>query len=131
VRLSPPLRAIVALWGAWFTLTVADSGGEHACPTHAPATADGSPATRHASHAAVSAESEGVDPAEAGDAEHECTCLGTCCATAAEGILDPTSRPAALDGIAQSSAPVSDREPDGRRAYAHPFANGPPAAMRG
>jgi hypothetical protein len=128
-------RALVAIWGLWFTAVLSAAPGLHACAVHsgyAAASAHHTHAT-HAGHDVQSAsrhESSSHDDAS-NHSSSGCTCLGISCCSAA--VARPGHAIELPGGVIVSrrEAPVANvANPVVRHAYTLPFANGPPAAQR-
>lgn len=126
-------RALIALWGLWFTAALSEAPGLHTCEVHGAHGASSGSATHaghhgHAAHAAPGSATSAPD----GSSHHgpaDCTCLGgSCCAVAAA-----VPKPAIdfLDSVVVAGHPATFADvvaPVVRRAHTLPFANGPPAA---
>jgi hypothetical protein len=124
----PPawIRALIAIWGLWFTAALSEAPGIHTCAVHGD----------HAGHAAGAGHaghmvhgSAPSAPADSQRAPATCTCLGLCCCVA------PVAEPAASIDLPESIVRVAVTAPVGSlaisvvlRAHSLPFANGPPRA---
>ena len=122
MRRTPLTRALAAMMAVWLAVVLGEPAAlHHHCPMHdGPAPA----AMAHGGHA------EHHAPAPE-HGSHACTCLGTCSAGGTAAV--PASAPAILASTAWSTAPAPrDRRPLilPRRAFALPFANGPPVSLR-
>jgi hypothetical protein len=113
-------RALAAIMAVWLALVLGEPAAlHHRCPMHdgpAPAAVD----AVHAGH-----ESHAPSSDHGG---HGCTCIGTC--SAAGGIAALVANPGAVVALesrrVESPTPDHRAAPDARRAFALPFANGPP-----
>jgi hypothetical protein len=148
------LRALIAVWGLWFTTSVVEPAGLFACAMHGlavPAHAGGDASTTaqamasdHGMHGAQrtaasaaavpaphSAGAVAIDAAPA-PREHQhhdcCTCLGNCCQSApvATPSTAITLAPLAECDNAVAAIAIATRGVE-RRPFALPFAIGPPA----
>ncbi len=138
------LRALVAVWGLWFTTAVVEPAGLFACVKHnglaavgqqvassAPSASGsghehhGVTADRHTAHSTDAAVPDGESAPESHDC---CTCIGHCCATVPVTAPRPT---VIVDAEIASETSPQPRAPEpfspGRVAYVLPYANGPPA----
>lgn len=121
VRKHAWFRALVAVWGLWFTAALSEAAGLHTCAMHG----NHAVAQAHSGHAAAEHSGHGA-PSHASKA---CTCLGFCCAAS---VATPrVSIQPAVVSIQRETAVFS---PAGAtlsitRAHALPFANGPPTAI--
>lgn len=123
------VRALLAIWGLWFTTALSEAPGVHACPVHGGHAAHASAVEHvghsasmgHGSHSSAPSDRSRHSPAD-------CTCLGLCCCAPAVAAPAPSVQ---LVGEVFVSAPVARygevASPVIDRAYSHPFANGPPA----
>jgi hypothetical protein len=125
-------RALIAMWGVWFTATLSQAPGFHACPSHGNHGAH-SGQDAHGNHSAHSGPAHASDASAHGDTSHDdsagCTCLGLCCCAAP--IAAPTGSVDISKTIVLTRSPAAFADvasPIVRRAYAHPFAHGPPTA---
>jgi hypothetical protein len=121
VRMNAWFRALLAVWGLWFTAALSEPAGLHTCPMHsghAIAQASGAHGSaEHAGHSAPSHHSK------------DCTCLGLCCAAS---ILSPrvSIQPAVVSVQPETATFSPDRAaPRIVRAHTLPFANAPPATI--
>ncbi len=140
------LRALIAVWGLWFTTSVVEPAGLFACEMHsgigghaamssAPTGTAASAATTHgaampmdhAQHGSAAAPSVSSDPTPAPSHHACCTCLGHCCETAPVAAPAPPVTLAALIERENhvASITIATRGVT-RRPYELPFANGPP-----
>ena len=124
VRRSVWLRPLTCLWALWFGVVLAVPAALPTCPAHG----------EHAGHRMeAGATSAGVHHHVPSHETHDaCTCLGACCSAPAVALVLGT--PAELPAVRVSTQTSRPRFPDAplsRSAarYAHPFANGPPAAI--
>jgi len=115
VRRPAWFRALIAVWGIWFTAALSEAPGAHACAVHGKHSAHAAPAHDHADH-------HGDREAPAA-----CTCLGLCC------CASPVGAPAVSLGLADDILVVAAdaqfpqvASAAIRRAHSLPFANGPP-----
>ena len=140
------LRALIAVWGLWFTTSVVEPAGLFACEMHgtampaqmrhgASASAHEMPLRAHAHIAPAAAQRSAVAvaidaaPASRGHQSHDCcNCLGSCCQSApvatpstAITLAPMVERANAVAAIIVATRGIS------RRPYALPFAIGPPA----
>ena len=135
-------RALVALWALWFAAAVSDPAGLHWCAQHGDrlTAADASPVqSRHGAHAPGHAAhihpaaddartpSPSPQPSRHGPASDRDHHLGQCCTSVP---VEAITRVPSLAGptYARYVAPeIGETRAASRVAYAHPFANGPPA----
>jgi len=121
VRTRAWFRALLAVWGLWFTAALSEPAGLHTCPMH------GAHAMAQASGAHGSAEHAGHNVPS--HSSKDCTCLGLCCAAS---IASPrVSIQPAVVSVQHETASFSPDAAAPRivRAHALPFANGPPPAI--
>ena len=133
VRRPVWLRALIAVWGLWFTAAVSEAPGLHVCAVHAGHAASGALGA-HAGHSGHDAHASHRPGASAPDesSRHQsadCTCLGLCCcAASAAPPVGPIELPSdfVVAGCITSFHDVATLVV--RRDHAQPFANGPPSA---
>jgi hypothetical protein len=139
MRRTPLARTLIALWGVWFSVALVEPAGVMACAMHmgtgdhsahaapAAAPAHDMAAMHHEVAAEGGAESTGTTDAPAPDAHTQCTCLDSCCSVVpvipATGH-DPLAHVPVAVRRSRPSATVERAE--SARAFALPFANGPP-----
>jgi hypothetical protein len=127
VRRPVWFRALIAIWGLWFTAALSEAPGLHACSVHDSHAAH----SEHVAHGVTSLHDSGTT-APVDQSHHrstDCTCLGTCCCAAPAGI--PTRSIELPDAVVVVEAAVDYADatsPIVQRAHSHPFANGPPVA---
>lgn len=142
------LRALIAVWGLWFTTSVVEPAGLFACEMHggigghaamaAPSVASASAAGMthgtampmdHVQHVSATTTQAAASDASTPSQNHHacCTCLGHCCQTAPVAAPETTATLAALIERASDVAIVTVATRGiTRRPYELPFANGPP-----
>lgn len=136
-------RALIAVWGLWFTAALSNAAGLHTCPTHGSHAAHASLGGAAASPShdgmgmagmdhgtavdeAVASTSSG--PQDTQPSQNACTCLGSCCCAPSVAPLAPAPEAFVVTYIDVRPAEYPETsKPRVERAYAHPFANGPPA----
>lgn len=124
VRRSAWLRPLTCLWALWFGVVLAVPAALPTCPAHG----------EHVGHRMeAGATSGGLHHQAPSHETHDaCTCLGACCSAPAVALVlgAPAELPAPRVST-QTSRPRFPDAPLSRSAarYAHPFANGPPAAI--
>jgi hypothetical protein len=118
-------RVLIGAWLLWFTATLVENPGTRICPLHGShaAAQHGHAGTPHTDHHAGHASSS--RPAGHADA---CSCPDACrCGTPA--LLAPFGGPRLHDAVVVTRVVALDlaaAAPCLARAYALPFANGPP-----
>jgi hypothetical protein len=138
-RVQRPIwyRVLIAVWGLWFVTALSDVGGVHSCPMHgnhaahvghAVALSNGHAGGAHQTQSAANGH-HGAPSSPTDHSKTTCTCFGSCCGATA---INVPAQPAALPVEVIVDVDVAlhrDATTTGlRRAYAHPFANGPPVA---
>lgn len=126
VRRLAWVRALIAVWGLWFTAALSEAPGIHACAVHG----DHAGHVAGVGHAGHMVHGSGTSaPADSHRAPATCTCLGHCCCVAPVGapatsieLPDSIVRVAVTAPLTKLAAPVV------LRAHSLPFANGPPRA---
>lgn len=129
MRRSRPLRLLGLLFSAWFALNGATASLRD-CPMHGAARSGSHAAVdSHEAHAAHAGHSM---PAEQDQAPAPCDCATECCG-AVPLQLAPLPTVTTPTVVAHATAaPRPPRAPAGAvRARLLPFANGPPASLRG
>jgi len=126
-------RALIAIWGIWFTAALIEAPGIHACAVHSSVGAHGHAHSASATPMQMGSHGDHHHAAprdEHGDRSPGCTCLGLCCfathLVVGERSIDVTVRATIATAL---PAIVDDTAPAVSRPYARPFANGPPAAI--
>jgi hypothetical protein len=114
---------LTCLWALWFGVVLAVPAALPPCPAH------GAHAGHHMTAEAAGSAHHGAPSHETHEA---CTCLGDCCSAPVVALI--LGAPAELPAVRVAMQPSRPRFPDtpeSRSAarYAHPFANGPPAAI--
>lgn len=122
MRRSPLHRIVAALFAVWIAVVIGDPGVLHSCPehgAHALTAAHGSHSAHHDAGHQHGSKSHGG-----------CTCVGSCCVTAAVGPLPTVATFAVATHIVPAveqpriGSDVAFTSPD----RLLPFANGPPQA---
>ena len=133
VRRPVWFRALVAIWGLWFTAALIEAPGIHACAVHSSVSAHGHGHAASTAPMQMASHADHHDAApsdEPSDGSSSCTCLGLCCATTHVAVAArPVELPVLATIAAASPAVGLDAAPAVSRPYARPFANGPPAAI--
>ncbi|HTE47095.1 MAG TPA: hypothetical protein VK636_17740 [Gemmatimonadaceae bacterium] len=139
---SRPLwfRALIAIWGLWFTAALSEVGGIHTCPihggtaahvSHSAAAHESQHAPHHGAMASAEHHAQAASPSSQPADDHHggaCTCLGLCCC--GTPVASPTSTTSIVDvALVETSAPdyADLPTPSVERNHVQPFANGPPA----
>jgi hypothetical protein len=126
-------RALIAVWGLWFTTALIEPAGLFACAVHGSHSASATPdaaATDHSMHAGGggAVASHATQPADSDSSHSHCTCLDHgCCAVAA--AVGATPIVVSTGELLQRTTVRFQTDDDVavQRAHALPFANGPPA----
>jgi hypothetical protein len=125
-------RALIAIWGFWFTAALIEAPGIHACAVHSSGGAHGHVHSAPAAPMQMGSHGERHDaasPDAPGDRSSTCTCLGLCCfAPHFVGERSTSLAVPATIATVLAAAPI-DTAPAVSRPHARPFANGPPAAI--
>lgn len=143
MRRSLPFRLFAAFFAPWFALVVAEPVPMHDCPmhslhpvaAHAMESSHARPASEHdmsaMSHAGMEQSKTGHDrdAPDRAPMNHQCCCMGACCAAA----LAPIARVSHLAWVpavlrSEDAPPFSESFAPASVAHVLPFANGPPAA---
>jgi hypothetical protein len=136
VRRPVWFRALIAMWGLWFTAALSEAPGLHACSVHAvhAGHATHSEDDTHGAQLAGSVVSpdDSASPAPVDQSHHrptDCTCLGTCCCAAPAAVPTRSVKLPNVVVVAERAVDFADAaSPIVQRAYSRPFANGPPVA---
>lgn len=150
------LRALLALWGLWFTAAISEPAGLFVCAMHSGTAGMQMGGHAHGGMRAAKTSSHGMQHAASGshaahrspsvaaggepDASvseptppqtHNCTCLGECCAVVPATIPTPQLQVAlgiAISRAAEPPAHAREITPPAQLLHVLPFANGPPRA---
>ena len=133
VRRPVWFRALIAIWGLWFTAALIEAPGIHACAVHSSVSAHGHGHSSPAAPMQMASHGDRHDAASRDEPRNQsssCTCLGLCCGTTHVAVVERPIDLAMRATIASSSpAVVVDAAPAVSRPYARPYANGPPVSV--
>ncbi|MCA0377235.1 MAG: hypothetical protein LCH84_16455 [Gemmatimonadetes bacterium] len=139
------IRPLAALYALWFFVVSTGAGGIGTCALHGPGghggghggDHGGAQSDAHAAHGAHAAHAGHAMPAasEVSDAGRErsdqprasCSCVGDCCMITPAALPAPAELPAVTTGsTARTPTPEYRSVLAARRAFAQPYAIGPP-----